>query len=146
MTREKQLPRFVSFRNKRAISYSHLKQIIVVGNWRSHRNSKVKTICIYFSETRWLNIYDSFRSLCHNSLELVKLTAAEWRIHPLINLPSLVKTMAWRLVGAKPLSGSLLEYQLLWNLDEQIINFHSRKLILKCRRVNGGHFVSASMC
>ena len=39
-----------------------------------------------------------------------RLIEAEWRIYASENNPSLIQIMASRLVGAKPLSGPMLEY------------------------------------
>ena len=61
--------------------------------------------------------------------------------------------MACRLVSAEPPSKPKLEY---WQLDSwgqtsvkslsKFKHFHSWKYIWKCRLINRGHFVSASMC
>ena len=61
--------------------------------------------------------------------------------------------MACRLLSAKPLSESMLQY---CQLDPQgtyyseiylnFKNFHSNKCTWTCRLRNGGHFVSTSMC
>ena len=50
----------------------------------------------------------------------------EWHIYASVNFPSLVQIMAYRLVGAKPLSKPMLEYcyltirnKLQWNLNQK---------------------------
>ena len=61
--------------------------------------------------------------------------------------------MAWRLLGAKPLSEPMLPYceldlkeHISVKFDLKFKNFHSQKNTWKCRLQNGSHFVSASMC
>ena len=67
-------------------------------------------------------------------------------------MPSLVHTMACRLVGAKPLSDSMLRYgqfepqeQFSAEFSVKFIYFHSGKCIWKCRLWNDCHFVQGEM-
>ena len=73
-------------------------------------------------------------------------------MHPQIE-PSLVRIMACRLLGAKPLSEPMMAVYLLvpWEqfsvkFESKYCNFLSRKCFWKYCLRNGGHFVSASMC
>ena len=65
---------------------------------------------------------------------------------------ALVKIMACRLNGAKPLSELVLTYCQLYHKETHFneilfeIQIFSRKCTWKCRLEDGGHFVSASMC
>ena len=69
------------------------------------------------------------------------------------NIPPLVKIMACLLFSTKPLSEPMLSYCQL-DPEEHISVifylkfecFHSWKCMWKCRLLNCGHFVSASMC
>ena len=66
--------------------------------------------------------------------------------------PSLVKMMACRLIGAKPLLEPMLPYCLLDHKEHNSVKFsskfiylHSWKCLWMCRLENGGHF-SRSQC
>ena len=56
--------------------------------------------------------------------------------------------MAFRLVGAKPLSEPMLEYCKLDPWEQNSIKFNRNSYIFIEENAfeNGGHFVSASMC
>ena len=65
---------------------------------------------------------------------------------------ALVKIMACRLVGAKPLYELMLEYCQLDPCEQTSVKFESRyktfhpwKRIWKCRLRNGGHFIQRNM-
>ena len=67
--------------------------------------------------------------------------------HICINKLSLVQMMTHRLFGAKPLSEPMLAHcqldhweQILVKFKSKWNNFHTRKLIWKCRLQNGGRF------
>ena len=81
----------------------------------------------------------------------LKLTHWSRVTHICVSKLTISQIMACRLVGTKPLSKPIMVYCYLnwtpgsgiqWNL----MHFHSRKSILKCRLGNGVHFDSASMC
>ena len=80
---------------------------------------------------------------------MVELIEAEWRLYASINKPSLVQIMACRLVGAEPLSESVLKYFLL-NPQEQIsVQFNQNSYIFIPENAIENvvcNFVSASMC
>ena len=63
------------------------------------------------------------------------------------NTPTLVQIMACRLIGAKPLSETMLPYcqqdskeHISVKFYLKFKSFHSRKCIIQCRLRNGGHF------
>ena len=83
---------------------------------------------------------------------ITSLRSSNANMHPQTE-PSLVRIMACRLLGAKPLSEPMMAVYLLvpWEqfsvkFESKYCNFLSRKCFWKYCLRNGGHFVSASMC
>ena len=63
-----------------------------------------------YSEMKFQCIFSN-DDLFHYNAYIANQIEAERRIYASVNLPSLLQIMACRLVGAKPLSETMLEYR-----------------------------------